>query len=258
MNHSPDSTFLMHAVLDGVATPAQAGELAAILAAAPGAQAQFDELKRLFDELGRVPMAPAPDGLLDAVMASVTAPPVRRGVGRQLFGRPRVIREESKETPGLSPGQSATIHRVPQRDPYTRGHIMSEQQNGSTGNRKVWIGAGIAAAAAIVAVALGIDFPPGSTDTAGTIVPAQRYRAPQITSDDVKLGDPSAATQPTQTPTFPTAAAASQADSAAKSAADSTAKSAADNAAKSSVNGAAKSAADSAAKSAATIYHTIF
>ena len=53
---------------------------------------------------------------------------------------------------------------------------MSEQNNGSFGNRKIWIGVGIAAAAVIVTVSTGI-FPPSGSDTAGTIVPAQRYRA---------------------------------------------------------------------------------
>ena len=70
---------------------------------------------------------------------------------------------------------------------------MSEQQSGSFGSRKkVWIGAGIAVAAAIVVVSTGV-FPPSGSDTVGTIVPAERYRAPQNTAADVKLGDPSTA-----------------------------------------------------------------
>ena len=59
------------------------------------------------------------------------------------------------------------------------------------GKRKVWIGGGLAAAAVIFAMSSGIDFPPNGKDTSGTIVPAQRYRAPQNTAADVKLGDPS-------------------------------------------------------------------
>ena len=64
---------------------------------------------------------------------------------------------------------------------------MSEQKSGS-GKRKIWIGGGIAAVAVVLAMSSGIDFPPGSKDTAGTIVPAQRYRAPQDTAEDVQAG----------------------------------------------------------------------
>ncbi|NDP42770.1 MAG: hypothetical protein GZ089_08660, partial [Aromatoleum sp.] len=187
MNHS-EYTPLMHAVLDGEATPDGARELDRLLAADPAARAQFDDLKRLFDELSRVPQEHMPEGLLAAVMASVPQRQARRGVVHQLFSWPRVIRHNSTEASGTIPGKAATVHRVSQRDPHFRGKDMSEQQSGSFGNRKVWIGAGIAAAAAVLAVSFGIDFPPGGTDTAGTIVPAQRYRAPQTTTDDVKLG----------------------------------------------------------------------
>jgi hypothetical protein len=76
---------------------------------------------------------------------------------------------------------------------------MSEDKNGSFGKRKIWIGGAIAAAAVILVVSSGVDFPPGSKDTVGTIVPAQRFRAPQNTADDVKLGAPSA-TQSTAAP----------------------------------------------------------
>ena len=36
---------------------------------------------------------------------------------------------------------------------------------------------------------LGNDFPAGSDKASGTIVPAERYRGEQITSDDITLGD---------------------------------------------------------------------
>ena len=53
---------------------------------------------------------------------------------------------------------------------------MNEKTSGS-GKRKILIGGGIAVAAVAVAISTGL-FPPGS-DTAGTIVPAERYRAQQ-------------------------------------------------------------------------------
>jgi hypothetical protein len=51
--------------------------------------------------------------------------------------------------------------------------------------RKVWIGGGVAAVAAVLLVSFGMNIPPRSSDTAGTIAPAQRYRADQNTADNV-------------------------------------------------------------------------
>ena len=63
---------------------------------------------------------------------------------------------------------------------------MSEAKRFS-GNRKIWIGGSVAAAAVVVAVSAGL-FPPNASDTAGTIVPAQRYQATPISATDIKLG----------------------------------------------------------------------
>ncbi len=78
---------------------------------------------------------------------------------------------------------------------------MSDQQGNSNGNRKLWIGGGIAAAAAVVIVSqFSVDFPPTGDATSGTIAPAQRYRAAQPTAQDVQVGTQSGAQsgQPTQ------------------------------------------------------------
>jgi len=54
---------------------------------------------------------------------------------------------------------------------------MTTQDASTSRGRKTWIlGAGLVAIAAIVAY-LGFDYPPASDDAAGTIVPANRYRA---------------------------------------------------------------------------------
>jgi peptidoglycan DL-endopeptidase CwlO len=54
---------------------------------------------------------------------------------------------------------------------------MTTQDSNTSRGRKTWIlGAGLVAIAAIVAY-LGFDYPPASDDAAGTIVPANRYRA---------------------------------------------------------------------------------
>ena len=182
-------TELMHAVLDGEATPGETRELDRLVAADPAARAKFDELRRLFDGLAGVPMAFPPEGLVAAVMAAVPQNAMRRGRLGQLFLPSRVITDKSSEIRAEGPGTSAAVQRVSQSGPFSRGKNMSEQTSGSFDKRKILIGAGIAAAAAaVVAVMFGTDLSSSGKDAAGTIMPAQRHVAPQPTSDDIKLG----------------------------------------------------------------------
>jgi hypothetical protein len=188
---------LMHTVLDGEATPAEAAELDRQLAADLVARQRFDDLKWLFDGFRRVPKAFPPEGLVAAVMAAMPSRPVGRQRLRQLLSRSRVIRQVSMGPRGTIPGASARVHQASQPGPQPRGYKMNEQKSGFIGKRTVWIGAGITAVA-VVLVLQYVDFPPSGKDVSGTIVPAQRYRATQNTGDDVKLGDPST-TQQSQT-----------------------------------------------------------
>ncbi len=197
MNHS-EPIRLIHAVLDGEATPAEVRELDRLAASDPTVRAQLADFEWLFNGLGHVPQAFPPEGLVAAVMAKVPPGRPRRQGLRQLFSQSRVLRQVSMGTRGTSPGQSTRVHRVSQPGPQPRGESMSDQQSGFFSKRTAWIGGGIAAVVAILAVSYGIDFPPRGDNTVGTIVPAQRYRAPQITGSDVKLGSPSG-TQSTQT-----------------------------------------------------------
>ena len=178
-------TPLMHAVLDGEASPGEVQELERLLADNPAAREEFQALQRLFEGLKGVPKVSPPEGLVSSVMASLPphVPHQQQGArpggwGRvlQLFSPSRVIGATSIETPGANPGKSATVHPISERGPLSRGKNMSEQNNSSGGNRKIWIGAGVAAAAVIVAVSTGV-LPPSGKDTAGTIVPATRYMA---------------------------------------------------------------------------------
>src|SRR5213075_2668627 len=107
---------LMHAVLDGEATPDESRGLDRILAADPSAKARFDELQILFEELGRIPMAAAPSGLVDAVMSRLPHRRPSLGRLRQLFSRTRVSRVPSTET--RSTGRGNTNHRGSQTGPY--------------------------------------------------------------------------------------------------------------------------------------------
>ena len=63
------------------------------------------------------------------------------------------------------------------------------------GNSKVWALVAGLVAVALVVLYLGGSFPPSAEESAGTIVPAERYRDENaLSSDDVDLGDQTIAT----------------------------------------------------------------
>jgi len=183
---------LMHAVIDEEASPEQELELERLLATDAGFRTQFEALRRLQATLGRVTAVQPPEGLVDLIMARIPPRPVPlQGRDRPLW-RSRVIAVSSVGARDASPGILAKVHRV-SRSIQTIGTLtVSEHKNGflkSTKGRFL-VGAGVAAAA-VLAVSSLIDVPLGSKDTVGTIVPAQRYRAPQNAADDIKVTQPS-------------------------------------------------------------------
>ena len=232
-----ERTQLMYVVLDGEATSDEARELDRLLAADPAARVEFEELRSLFEELSRVPKAFPPEGLVAAVMASVPRRPAPTDDSAQPFAQSRVISQSSMEARDASRGRS-TVHRVSPRGTYIREQSMSEHKSGF-GRRNLLIGGGVAAVAALFAVLYITDSPPGMQSAVGTIVPAQRYRAPQNTADDVKLGNTSG-TQSGQINPAQTGAA--------NGAANGVENSAANGAANSAANGAANGAANNANK----------
>jgi hypothetical protein len=166
----------MHAVLDGEATPEEARELDQLLAGDAGARAEFDALRSLFSELRSVPRLDPPTGLAEAVWGRL-----------QLSRRPRV--GVSSAEPGNplhpKPGRIRQVlrslaHTSPEKE-KTMSQISSK--------RTLWIGIGVAAAAILIVGYSVIDYPPGGANVAGTVAPAERYRAEQIKAEDVKLGD---------------------------------------------------------------------
>ncbi len=196
-----DIDQLMQDVLDGTASPEEAAELERFLGANAPARARFEEYTRLFRDLGRVPRVQPPDGFGPALMERVALRPVRTGGWRQLFSLSRVSRGSANGSRGHAPGLSARAHRGFQPGPHMGEWEMSEQQGNTKSNRKLWIGGGIAAAAAVVIVSqVGVDYPKSGDLTSGTIAPAQRYRAEQPTSKDVQVSSPSSPQggQPTQ------------------------------------------------------------
>src|SRR3982751_3499841 len=184
-NHS-QLVLLMHAVLDGEFTSDERRVLDAALSRDGSARAQFEELQYLFDGLRAVPQPFPPEGLVASVIARAPYQPPKSDPD-QLFSSSGVFEANLKKSRGRSSGDRSRLHQVFQPWTFLRGDTMNEQKTSFSGKRKVAIGGGIAAAAVIVALSTGM-FPPNAKDTAGTIVPAERYRAPQITSDDVKVG----------------------------------------------------------------------
>ena len=172
---------LMHAVLDGEATEAEARDLDRLLAAEPTARTEFEHLRGLFDGLNRVPQVFPPEGLVAAVLANIPQNSPTRGRLDQLSLRSRVIGLASMKARGKSPGKSATDLPAHQPGIYLREWRMNEQNSSLLRKRNVLIGGGIAVAAALIALSYTIDFPPGAQNTVGTIVPAQRFHAAQPT-----------------------------------------------------------------------------
>ena len=200
LKHSP-LTELMHAVLDGEASDAEARELEMRLAADPAAQAEFEDWKRLFEALDAVPKEHAPEGLVASIASAMPQAPGASGAASQPFPDPRVL--------------GHTLFGISRRVP-TRSVTMTEQSSRRIfAHRKAWLGGGIAAAAAVVVAQIAFDFPLPK-DVVGTVIPAQRYRAAQNGSEQVQVVAP--AGQATPTGTVPDASRALAEKSAAESA----------------------------------------
>jgi len=191
----PPLTELMHAVLDGEASDAEARELETRLAADPAARVEFEDWRRLFEALDAVPKVHAPEGLVDSIVSAMPLPqapgaagaasqpfPDRRVLGHARFGFPRRVFGESR---AMQPPHVASS--TPTRS------VTMTQQSRIFAHRKAWLGAGIAAAAAVVVAQLAFDFPVAK-DVVGTVAPAERYRAAPNGSEDVKLGVPAGST----------------------------------------------------------------
>ncbi len=175
---------LMQAVLDGEATAEEAAALEGRLAADAGARAEFDALRRLFDGLKALPKKHPPEGLFAAIQSALPATAGRSSAGDQLSAASRVLRPLH----GIDLRGERTVEQEHQTLPPQRSFPMTQPHPPYSAKRKAWIGAGIALVAVAIVVRYGFDSVPKSEDVAGTVVPAQRYRAPQGT-DEIRLGD---------------------------------------------------------------------
>ncbi|MBS0326007.1 MAG: hypothetical protein JSS46_05595, partial [Proteobacteria bacterium] len=185
--NATDASALMHTVLDGEATPSEAADLQRELAGRPELREEYAALQGLFSDLQRLPMGYPPEGLVAAVMANIPQDRPDPADRDQLFAGPGVLGASSQGTRGRR-REGFKAGRI-EVQPWLRGkeENMSEQNRTFPGKRKWWIGGGIAAAVVVVGLASGL-IPPGGKDTAGTIVPAQRYQAPQSAVQDVQGG----------------------------------------------------------------------
>jgi len=247
-----DLDLLINAVLDGDAAPQDVQELDRIMAADPAARERYEQFRRIFTGLGAVPEAVPPQGLSDRIMERIALRPQRRGRLLQLFGASRVIgRRESPGARGRIPGIPAAVHPDTRQGHTSGDYKMTTQKQGSS-SKRMWIGTGIAAAAVLAGVYYMTDIPP-SSDTSGTLAPAQRYKASQPTAGDVKLGTQSGSSGSAINPQTgdATNAASNQAvNSATNSAVNSATNSAVNSATNSAVNSATNSAVNSATNSA--------
>ena len=171
---------LMHEVLDGAASADETRELERLLADRPEARAQFDELERLFAGLNTMPKALPPEGLVAAVLAKLPRQHRRRDRLRQLSSRWRVLSVDSGRAQGSDPKRTSRTQGNSQHKSIRRNRDMSGP-NIFSRKPKLWIGAGIAVVA-IVLAARYFDIPP-QKDTQGTIAPAKRFVAEQPGSD---------------------------------------------------------------------------
>jgi anti-sigma factor RsiW len=183
LKHSP-LTELMHAVLDGEASDAETRELEMHLVADPAARAEFEDWKRLFEALDAVPKEHAPEGLVASITSAMPEAAGASDAASQPFPGRRVLGHTSFEIYRQAPTRSITMTEQSSRRIFA--------------HRKAWLGAGIAAAAAVVVAQIAFDFPLPK-DVVGTVIPAQRYRAAQNGSEQVQLGAPAGRAAPTGT-----------------------------------------------------------
>jgi anti-sigma factor RsiW len=170
-----DKLRLMHEVLDGEASADDARELDRLLATDTEARAEYEALRCLFEGLNAMSKAVLPEGMVAETLARIPSRPKVRHRLRQLSSRWRVFVSDSRRPRTKSPARGARTQRNFQGEHNNRNADMNK--------RNLWIGAGVAAVAVIVASRY-FDFP-SSSDMSGTIAPANRSVAAQPGAADM-------------------------------------------------------------------------
>jgi hypothetical protein len=191
---SPDQrTERILAVLDGSATAAEFVEFERLLATDPSAREELTSWRRLYESLSQVGPAHPPEGLAAQIASAIPdyrrADSSHRVPANQPFSRPAVLAAGQSSDWRLAYTVRSTFRRLRRSSNNEEVHEMNL-------NRKIWAGGGVAVIALAVA-AFVFDYPPGSESVIGTIVPAERYRAPQASGADIKVEAAPTATAPT-------------------------------------------------------------
>jgi len=161
---------LMHLVLDGEATPAEAQELARRLSTDASARARFDELRYVFDGLSQVQQAFPPEGLIASVLANIPQKRPHFGPRDQLFAAPGVIEASSRKARGKGLGRSEWMDQILQPWAFSRGKEMNEQKRGLANNRK------IGSAEALPSQQPSLRYLPGCSPRTRPIRPGRSFR----------------------------------------------------------------------------------
>jgi hypothetical protein len=185
---------LIHAEIDGQLDPVQRVELDRALAADPATRALHGDLQAIAARLESMPQVNPPERVRKHVAEGISASraqsgnPPRRWLPWRRQGSSNLFPAAAYYS--TSGATQPNVRSVPAS--HTRGRTKMKS------NKIIMIGGGLAAAIAAV-VYFGSYYPPSSSDVAGTIAPAQRYRAPSV--ETVQTGDQSIP-QLMQTDTF--------------------------------------------------------
>jgi hypothetical protein len=197
-------TSRMHAVLDGAATEAEIRDLYAHLDGNAEAADEFTSWKAMFDGLDHLSDAHPPEGLVASITGAL--PPARRMGGTTRASDEQIILKRDQLFSGtavISSGNTQTTRRpIGFKSGFRSitGWLMPATSRESNMNTQRKILAGGAAAVVALGVAVMLSgYPPKSNDVVGTVVPAERYRAPQSGAEAVKLGEQAATTSSTAT-----------------------------------------------------------
>jgi anti-sigma factor RsiW len=169
---------LATAVLDGEATSVQRERLQALLANDPALRAEFEAMQAAQAALGQVAPVEPPAGLVGWVMTQISSREVTAAGRHQLSSGSSVNGSRAGRFPDGSVKAVSPIEHLFRFLNFLKENVMSDQKSGFFSGTKgrVLAGGGIALAALVV-IGTQVDFSGISGDTAGTIAPAERYRA---------------------------------------------------------------------------------
>jgi len=177
-NNNTEATKLMHAVLDGGASPEERSALERALAADPQARAEFDGLRRMFAQLDAMPHYAPPPGFAERVVV-LQRSMAAGDPARQLFSPSGVIGPSGKDISVRNPSVNVTRPRTPSESIWGNWQMAMSK-------RGMWIVGGVAAAVAAMFIGGVVDFPASGDKATGTIAPAKKVRGEQPGTDDVK------------------------------------------------------------------------